>query len=241
MNTPNLVEHLAQLEYVDLLNNPKVQNARALRGNRLSSYLEPINQTPFTYLQKSVLTGTLLGDGTLRYSGGINAFLKVDQKAVNQVYVDFLYSVFEEMVGTPPRLRLVDGNPHSYWFRTFRSPKFEYFAQQFYKIDALGNRRKVIPPNIHQMLNPIALAIWFMDDGGKEESGYRLHTECFDLNEQRILQQALGNVFNLEINLRRDTRIDKVFYYLYIPAGSKARFNALVLPYILDCFRYKLI
>ena len=38
---------------------------------------------------------------------------------------------------------------------------------------------KIIPLNIGELLTPIGLAYWFMDDGYAERSGYMLCTDSF--------------------------------------------------------------
>jgi hypothetical protein len=222
------------------IQNPKPYNTKVFRGGKLEAYLELLEKKPLSVLQKSFLVGNLLGDGTLQYNGGKNPHFKFDQKVGQKFYVDVVYSVFEEFVGTPPKLRTVEGNPHSWWFRTFRTKKFRFLAQQFYQIDSMGNRKKVVPSNIHRWLNPISLAVWFMDDGGTEESGYRLHTENFLLSDVKILQKALGTVFNLQANIRKDMKPNGTLYYLYIPAESRTRFQEIVVPYIIPTMMYKL-
>ncbi len=42
---------------------------------------------------------------------------------------------------------------------------------------------KVIPYNIDQLLTPIGLAYWFMDDGYAERSGFILCTDSFTESE----------------------------------------------------------
>lgn len=226
----------------EFLQNPIPPNIKVLRGGKLKAYLEPIEKKPLSHLQKSVLVGTLLGDATLQYNGGTSPHYKFDQKASNLDYVNVVYSVFEELVGTPPSLRLTNGGvtPHSWWFRTFRCRRFNFFANQFYEIDVQGNRRKVVPKNIHRWLNPIVLAFWFMDDGGTAESGYKLHTENFSLSDVKVLQQALGSVFQLQANIGRDNREQKTLYYLYIPANSKEKFQEIVKPHMVETMLYKL-
>ena len=70
---------------------------RNLRGNKLREYHDKFILTP---LQKDVLIGTMLGDGTM----GSNA-LKCEQK--DQAYLTLLYMIFEEFIGPPILLRYV--------------------------------------------------------------------------------------------------------------------------------------
>ena len=46
-----------------------------------------------------------------------------------------------------------------------------------------NDKVKVIPYNIDQLLTPIGLAYWFMDDGYAERSGFILCTYSFTESE----------------------------------------------------------
>jgi hypothetical protein len=214
---------------------------RVLRGAPLKKYLEPLEQKKLSLLQKSALIGTMLGDATLQYDKGINPFYKFDQKAANEEYVLLLYSVFSDLVGTPPSPRRKEKRIHSYWFRTYRTKMFDFYAKQFYTIDHFQNRKKVVPTNIHRWLNPIVLAFWFMDNGSKDQTGgYLLHTENFSLPDVTKLQKALGSVFHLEVSIHVDNRPTGKLYRLYIVKKHVPLFNSLVSPYMVECMKYKL-
>jgi len=214
-----------------------------MRGKDLKNYLAPIQLTP---LQKSVLIGSLLGDGSLGLYGkttGLN--LKIEQTGKNKEYVDFLFSIFNNIVGTPPQFYIrsassLTNTKPSYWFRTYRFDAFTFYGQQFYEIDSLGNRRKCIPKLIHRWLDVQALAIWFQDDGSKSISGYYLHTERYYLFEVKLLQKAIGRNFGLHTNIHSDTKNGKTFYKLYIPAEHKQKFTDIIKSFIIPCMLYKL-
>ena len=54
-------------------------------------------------------------------------------------------------------------------------------------------RRKIVPPNIEQLLiDPIALAIWYLDDCTKRNyNACRFATQSFSLEENELLQSTL--------------------------------------------------
>jgi hypothetical protein len=212
---------------------------RTFRGKQLHEYVNTLTLTP---LQKEVLVGTLLGDAslfrTLKTSG---LGMKVEQKASQADYVYALFECFEPFVGTPPTLyqkRKKDGtySVHSSWFRTYKHPSFQFYAHQFYEINALGARRKKVPKLIHRWLTPLSLAVWFQDDGSKTPYGYTLNTQGFHLFEQKRLQKALGSVFGLQSTIQKD----KTYYRLYIGAASRDRFTQVVTPHMVKSMMYKL-
>ena len=60
------------------------------------------------------------------------------------------------------------------------------------------------PGNIANELTHRSLAIWIMDDGQQvKKGGVTLCTDSFDLEEVKILQEALKTNFNLETNIHK--------------------------------------
>jgi hypothetical protein len=229
------------LKYIHQVNTNSFENiTRDFRGKKLENYLSTAGK--LNSLQKQVLIGLLLGDGALQSNGGTNYFFKFDQKEANQQYVSLVYLIFQQFVGTHPKLRLKNGEPHSWWFRTYRLSFLKFYHDQFYALNAHGNSVRIIPKLLHRWITPISLAFWFMDDGSKVTSGYVLHTQCFLLSEIKILQKILGNKFGLEISIQSDTKekTKKKYYMLYISAKSVQKFNDLVKSYIIPCMQYKL-
>ncbi len=229
------------VEYIHQVNTSTFQNiTRDLRGKKLTDYLSTVGK--FTSLQKQVLIGLLLGDGNIQSNGGLNYFLKFDQKEANHAYVSLVYLIFQQFVGTHPKLRLKKGIPHSWWFRTYRLPFLKFYHDQFYGLDANGNSVRIVPKLLHRWITPISLAFWFMDNGSKQQHGYVLHTQRFLLHQVKDLQQVLGNRFGLEVSIHSDKKkaSQKTYYFLYIKTRSIQKFNHLIKPYILPCMQYKL-
>ena len=64
---------------------------------------------------------------------------------------------------------------------------------------------KIVPKNYEQLLNPILLAVWFMDDGGKSQSTPKaayINATSFSPEERVQIKKAFLNVFELEINIQ---------------------------------------
>jgi len=245
------------MESLDTIHNliayPKPYTTRILRGNLLKNYLAPLNKRGFFQLQKDAIVGGLLGDGSLQYNGKSLPYYKFDQKASRKEYVDLIYSIFDEYVGTPPKPRIKNGRIDSYSFRTYRLIGLDFYAKQFYTQNSLGNREKIVPNLIHRWLNPQSLAFWFMDDGSKDHGGgYRLHTEGFSRPNILKLQKAIGSIFNLQSNLQKGNlklvkepnqskqQIYENSFFLYIPVSDSQRFHDIIEPYMIDCMKYKL-
>jgi len=227
------------------LGTPKLIPAPVgLRGGALKTYMSRFKNQAFTDLQKSALIGTLLGDSTIQYNNRPSGSLKFDLKYSSKEYVEALYFIFADRVGTPPRIRYKNQRPMSIWFRTYRMTSLDFYANQFYTIDAFGDRKKTVPPLVHRWLTPEAIAFWFMDDGCLEHGkGFVFHTEGFTKPDCIVLQQALGDVFHIESTVQPDDRQHKggaVYWKIFISRGSSDLFQSIIEPFILPCMKYKL-
>lgn len=183
-----------------------------------------------TSTQHSILVGSLLGDGTLRKQGTrTNALFEVNHAAAFREYVDWKWQHFQSLVLTPPKIRTGNGNRVAYRFTTRSLPVFTNYYQWFYQ-----DRKKRIPRDL--VLDPIVLAVWFMDDGSKSRTACYLNTQQFPLEEQKLLRSLLKNYFGIQSALNRD----KQYFRLRITTESTKRLAEIIRPHLLSCFRYKL-
>jgi hypothetical protein len=122
---------------------------------------------------------------------------------------------------------------HTLYFQTKSLPFFNYYHSLFY--DSLG--KKIIPSNISELLTPIGLAYWAMDDGGKSRSNYYLNTDSFSLVEIQLLIKVLKDKFELNCtyHIKR-----KGQYRIYILIDSMSKFRQIVAPYFHPSMLYKL-
>lgn len=95
------------------------------------------------------------------------------------------------------------------------------------------NGTKVIPANIEELLKPVSLAYWFMDDGGWTNTGIHLATNNFTPEDTLRLMKVLESKYQLKCSIHSRNRI-------YIWAGSCAHFISIVSPYIHPDMGYKL-
>ena len=91
--------------------------------------------------------------------------------------------------------------------------------------------KKRIPDNL-SLLTPLAIAIWFMDDGTKQFS-YKIATDSFEKVDIQRLQEFLKMEWNIETTIQWDNG-------LYIRSKSKEEFKKLIEPYVIESMKYKL-
>jgi hypothetical protein len=62
--------------------------------------------------------------------------------------------------------------------------------------------KKIIPSNLMELMTPVSLAFWAMDDGNKKESGFELYTHSFNISEVEELLKILQSKFGLNCTIQ---------------------------------------
>ena len=198
----------------------------AYNGETLTKTDEGNTVGSLTKTQSSIIIGSLLGDGAMRCK--VNALLEVNHCLEQKFYVDWKYQQLANFVLTPPKSRKGNGKRMAYRFTTRSLPELTEFYTWFYP-----NKIKVIPNNL--MLDPLSLAVWFMDDGCKSYKALYLNTQQFDNNSQLRLVKILSEQWDMKVTLNRD----KQYQRLRIAVSSVPKFKKIVAPHILLPFEYK--
>ena len=188
--------------------------------------------------QKSIIVGNLLGDGHLEtQTKGKTYRLKIEHSISQKAYVDWQYQKLANLVGTPPRVNLksLTGKvSQNYKFDTLSSSSLRFFGQSFYR-----DGKKKVPLVIKKLLTPLALAVWFMDDGSIKSNHHRaliLNTQCFSQVDLRKLQDALFEKFGIETVLRKQQEGKQI----YSLSHALQKFIEIISPYLLSSMKYKL-
>jgi recombination protein RecA len=179
-----------------------------------------------TETQQSIIIGSLLGDGAMRCKA--KALLEINHCYEQRAYVDWKYRHLIDLVRTGPKARIGNGSRVAYRFTTLSLAQLTPYYTAFY-----GGQTKSIPD---LELTPLALAVWFMDDGSKSYRTVYLNTQQFDTASQERLKEQLLRQFGIEASLNRD----KMYHRLRLSVGSMPRFRELIEPHLLQEFAYKL-
>jgi hypothetical protein len=162
------------------------------------------------------LTGSLLGDGHLRYthknkngepSG--NAHFSFTQKSYDYIFYLYYTIYISIITPSPPR---PSPNPNTglpvqqYTFNSVTTPFFSELHNQWYYWSDIDNRFvKRLPSNIYELITPLGLALWIMDDGYWNNKVY-LCTDNFTLDEVNKLIIILESKFALKTTINTKTR-----------------------------------
>jgi hypothetical protein len=187
----------------------------------------------FSFTQRSVLVGTMLGDGCLAKHGRYHR-LHMKHKAAHKSLIEFKYEVFREFISM--RLhgfdqRLNGAGYPCFQFATRTHPLFSDWYSRFYQ-----SGRKIVPVDIAAEMTPLALAVWIMDDGAADHFGVTLQTHNFSFEEVRVLEEVVRERFDLATSVRGN----RGRWIIYVKASSVGRLEEVVRPHLLRDFDYKL-
>jgi len=188
--------------------------------------------------QKDILIGVMLGDGHLeQLHTPTLARLKIQHSIKQKSYTDWIYNEFRNWVRSKPRIREIKGfgRTHgTYEFSTYGHKLLGNFQRRFY-----NNKEKIVPDNLDKDVNPLVLAIWFMDDGSiksKKHKGVFLNTHGFNIESIKKLRQMLKNSFAIHST----TKDDKKGKQIYLGGENGENFIKLIERYIIPSMRYKI-
>lgn len=209
----------------------------------------------FSLLQKDVLIGSMLGDGSITKQTNKNCSFNKKQSKIRKEYLDWHYNIFEgysaavrpvfsseKLIGGKKgriiERQKVEKRLSSYAFSTYRHPNITNFRNKWYK-----NNIKIIPNDLE--LNPQIIAIWYFDDGCNciQNRDAVLCTQSFKLEEAEFLCSKL-HPFNLmpKIVKIKSEYTGREMPMLKFSKTSYDNLISLVKPYMLwDCFSHKTV
>ena len=196
-------------------------------------------------LQDAVLVGGLLGDMHIQKTTASTnrCRLRICHSLKQKAYVDWKHSVLLTPFCKgikPPYVANRRPSTPEYMFYTSYRDEFLLYRTAWYQQKGLGSRTtKIVPANIKQLLvDPIALAVWYLDDGTKR-GGYnacRFATQSFCLRENELLALCLEENFGLVATIERwrPTVSSKETYGLCLPSrgGSFSSFKNIIYPFV---------
>ncbi len=191
-----------------------------------------------TQKQDQIIIGSILGDGCLE-KNGTNHRLRFFHSPKQIEYLFWKYNSLIDLTISRPKTSftaLQKKTKKRYLtchFSTLTLKELNCYRELFYQ-----NKKKIVPLKIKKLLTPLALAVWYMDDGYKRNdcSALRINSDSFTLNEQQILKNALEENFNIEVHIHKKGK----YFNLYIPSKYSQKFSKIVCPYIVPSMRYKL-
>lgn len=185
----------------------------------------------------SILVGILLSDGYFNFPKSAKNVSVGLEQSFNKF--QYLFNVFWSLghycASLPVlRIRTIKGSLcYSIYFRTRYLPCFTNLYSKF-----IVNGVKVVPANIIEYLDPVALAHWISGDGEyKHSGGLVLCTNSFTIQEVVCLINALIVRYNLDCTLREKKPGQ---YLIHIKKNSMDNLRNIVKDHMVPCMLYKI-
>src|SRR3989338_6376313 len=200
-------------------------------------------QSLFPHDQLQLIVGSLLGDARLECrSKGIRAKhtarLRIHQSDKQKDYVLWKYQLLKNLVFKGPRFTKVwhdskrNKDHYSWYFHTQSNEALGLIHKMFYQ-----DNIKIVPKDLIEILDPLGLAIWYMDDGSNNGSNITLNTHCFSNEEQKMIQDLFYRKFGIKTSLVKDRSKFKIA----ISCNELPKFMKIVKPYIILSMNYKVV
>lgn len=192
---------------------------------------------PFTQIQKDVMYGSILGDGYLRSTSGVSWSLVFAHGEKQLEYLRWKYDIFEQFVTTKKfgvMVRDFHGNAPVHSFATISHPEITAFYHLTHP-----NGKKLVTEEWLDLLSPLSLAVWYMDDGSlnKRYGTIVLSTNAYSLPELSLMIDFFEKKYGLHAKLEK-RRNDQ--YALRINASESKAFRSIIADYVPTCMSYKL-
>lgn len=213
---------------------------------------QEVRETPMTKEQKSIVLGSVLGDGCIKLAPhSKNARLTIGHSITQLEYLRWKREKLipfsrEIKIDQKAKTKIIAGREVNskdfYKFFTIAHPDITYFHKRY----VVAGRKK-IDSGIIDELDLISLAIWFADDGSvyvdkrNNVPTCSLATNSFNYNEQLILVEALRKFFSgtIKIDVQGNSGRDDLYIRMYRTAEIKT-FLGLISAILPECIHYKL-
>ena len=184
--------------------------------------------------QKQILFGGLLGDFCITTHN--KTFRGVVNHSIKQLeYAKYLHDSLNNIVGVFRQIKVKANNKlyDECSFTIRPNIQLKSLYNSFYK--DFGGKKDV--PYDLSLLTPLAISIWFMDDGFLVNNGHSrtlgFSTCSFSLEGLIRLQNFLKEQYNIETIIRKN-------FYLIVKKESANTLKDLISPYIIESMNYKI-
>ena len=128
-----------------------------------------------------------------------------------------------------------------YWITTTCHPTITDLRKFTYANEGLDQHKRITREWLDK-LEPLGLAVWFMDDGGKCGAGCQISTQCFSYEEQEVIQRYFVEKWNIKTNINKagTSKDGTQQFYLYFEKEEVPKLANIIRPHLLPMFLYKI-
>lgn len=214
----------------------KSKNRNFVYSNRKYDILR---QTPINSIQKQIIVGCLLGNGSLHKDSQKGNFkLSFNHSEAQEQYFHWKVAMLDPFINT--YRKGFDERKKSVMLQTATicHQDLNMFANMFYD----ESRVKHIPNNLDIYLTPLSLAVWVMDDGNINSGvNMRIASMNFSESENYKLRDYLKMSFDLRSKVMEYTYSGKKYYQIVLNKRNTQKLSDIIRPHVNDCMKHKLM
>lgn len=186
---------------------------------------------------KQVLLGTLLGDGTIIRSGALNT-IQFSHSVVQNDYFNYVCELLGDLIASKREYRSGYGS-------VIQRASTKSCLEVSQLIDYITPKgKKTVTREWCNMITPLGLAIWYMDDGSlsnRDEVNQRprisFATNGFSFDECQLLQEMMSR---FGITSKIATKPSYKGNVIQVGSDDTEKFCELIAPFVCKAMKYKL-
>jgi hypothetical protein len=194
------------------------------------------NDIKLTKEQEQTILGGLLGDASIRYGNkrSLNARVNFVHSLNQYEYCWWKYEKLQNIVKTKPRVENNGGYGEMVIrFSTMSLP----CLTEIYKIATKENTTTITEEYMEKITEPIALAIWALDDGSRTGNIFRFSLGDRTWKEAEMLQEWMKNKWKIETKII-DAKKELV---LYLSRENATKLKEIIEPHVIEPMIYKIL
>jgi len=188
-------------------------------------------------MTEQVLIGSLLGDGNLKINKrGINAMFREIHGIKQKEYLLFKKRYLKCFYPEIKEGKIFDNRTNKHYARIVLWTKTHPILTEYFNL-FYSKGKKNIPKEILNKVGPLALAIWYCDDGsfGYINQNGKIAT-YLSYEDNKTLVEFLKEKFNIRCTINKDGKS----HHLYFSVKEIKKFLNLIKDYVPKCMNYKL-
>ena len=188
--------------------------------------------------EQDILVGSILGDACVLKKG----MIQFEHGQKQKEYLEWKYEQLKSIVsGTKIyETKRFRNNRTWYYYKFTTRQFFRSWREKFYPFGI-----KTISSGIIENLNPLSLAVWYMDDGClRNNYSCIISTDAFDDESIERLRSMLDKKYEIKTRVRKKKSYSKkemkIQKRIYIGGSNMVNFFDLIRPFIIPSMKYKI-
>lgn len=191
-----------------------------------------------TQRERTIVIGCILGDGFIQGVGKKSARLRLEHSLQQKDYLLWKVSQLQRFMQKPKILSRF----HPTWKKTYHSIRCQsHSSSEFGKLRMIfyNDHKKQIPEAIHTLVDSMALAVWFMDDGYyyRRDKTASIYLSKHTAQDIARLQEMLAEKFDLHPKLEKKKNGSMNFKW---SAAETKKLIRIITPHMIKSMRYKI-